>query len=184
MSSFFGSGPMPDWQEIRKWLGKEIPGNMVEQWEKSEDGQWLDRLLQGLLNPDKPADSTRTAKTKTKNEDGKWLSQFVKGLLKPDASSDKAESKSLVKMETEKESKRLTVTLQIPHDTNMRALQLFATSDLLRVTGLPDNRTHTVRFPCRVYPRSGRAQLDGNRIAVKFRRRPPDQNEVELFIRT
>ncbi|TJY44481.1 hypothetical protein E5161_03630 [Cohnella pontilimi] len=170
MSSYFGGGP--------------------DQGGKPQDGEWLDRLdrfMQRLLKPDKPEDSARGAKVKASGDYSEWLAQLVKDLLKPiEISGDTGvedSTDSLVRTLTAKEPKKLTVTMQLPYDTNLRTLQVFATSELLRVMGLPDNRTHTVRFPCRVYPRSGRARLEDGRLVIKFRRRPLDQNEVELFIR-
>jgi hypothetical protein len=152
MASFFGNGPLPNWNEVKQWLGKELKWKLADQWEKADDVEWLDR--------------------------------FLKGLLKHAQAFPKMETKALVRMETLKDTKRVTVTVRIPPDTDLRSLQLFASSDRLKVTGLPDNRTHSVRFPCRVYARSGRATQQDDRIVVRFRRRPADSNEVELFIRS
>jgi hypothetical protein len=153
MASFFGSGPLPDWSEIRKWLGKEMPWDLVEQWEKADNGGWMEQFMQGMMK-----DSPETAA--------------------------KPETKSLVQIDTVKNAKKLTVTVRIPPGTDMRGLRLFATSDRLKVEGLPGHRTHSVRFPCRVYPRSGKAEQSRDHILIEFRRRPVNGEEVELFIRS
>ncbi|WP_123040939.1 hypothetical protein [Cohnella candidum] len=152
MSSFFGSGPLPDWSEFRKWLGKEIPWKLVEQWDQAENGEWLDSFVRGMMKKEIPE-------------------------------TPKAESRSLFQIDTVKNAKNLTVTMRIPPGTHMRDLRLFATSDRLRITGLSGQRSHNVRFPCRVFPRSGRAEQSGDRVTMVFKRRPSDGQEVELFIR-
>jgi hypothetical protein len=157
MSSFFGNGPLPDWNEVKQWLGKEIPWKVVEEWNRSEEGEWLNRFIQGLL----PTQERTEAKAKAK-----------------------AKAKALVQIETVKNAKNLTVTVRVPDHTNWRELRLFAASEHLRVTGLPDQHVHSFRFPCRVYPRSGSASQLDDRIVIDFKRRPVGRDEVELFIRT
>ncbi|MBW5446807.1 hypothetical protein GE107_12110 [Cohnella sp. CFH 77786] len=151
MASFFGSGPLPDWSEIRNWLGKDLPWKLVEQWEKQDDGEWLDKIVRGLMK-DRPE-------------------------------SAKMETSSLVQIDTVKNAKKLTVTVRLPNNTDMRSLRLFATSERLKVEGLPEQRIHAIRFPCRVFPRTGVAEQKEDRILIHFRRRPADREEVELFIR-
>lgn len=151
MSSFFESGPLPDWAEIQKWLGKEMPWKMVEQWDKAEGGEWLD--------------------------------SFVRGLMSETPEPPKAETRSLFQIDTVKNPKNLTVTLRLPPGIHMHQLRMFATSDSLRLSGISGQGSHNVRFPCRVYPASGRAEQSGDRVTIQFKRRPSDGQEVELFIR-
>jgi hypothetical protein len=152
MSSFFGSGPLPDWKEIREWIGKDLPWKLAENREKADNEDWLDR--------------------------------FVSSLLKEKADTDRPAAKSLVQSETVQQNKKVTVTVRIPQGTSMRDLRLFATSDKLRISGLPSGQSHFVRLPCLVYPRTGRAVQRDDRIVVTFRRRPSNREEVELFIGT
>lgn len=156
MTSFFGSGPLPDWNEIKRWLGKDIPWELAEKWEKAGDGEWLERFIQRLLK-EQPAEQTaeRTAE----------------------------KTGPIVRIDTVKNAKHVSVSVKIPPGAAMRDLRLLANSDRLKVTGLLGGRTQVIRFPCRVVPRSGRAEVKGGRIVVHFRRRPVEEDDVELFIR-
>lgn len=159
MRSFFDSGPLPDWKEIKRWLGKEMPWRQLKEWDQL-DAQWLDQLLTRLFREE---DSEPEAPPQNRSMEG---------------------TSSAVQIDAVQHEKKLTVSVRIPPNTDWRSLRLFATSDRLRVTGLPGQKTQYLRFPCRVYPRTGRAVQKGNRIVVQFGRRPDSREEVELFIRS
>lgn len=152
MSSFFDSGPLPDWKEIQKWLGKDMPWDQVKKWDKEGDSD--------------------------------WLSQYVKEMMKKPKSAARAHTQSLVRMEALKDSKHVNVTIRLAPGTDLRAVQLFATADCLKVTGLPENKKRTIRFPCLVYPRTGKVVSKNDQLSIRFRRRPPEKSEYELFIDT
>jgi HSP20 family molecular chaperone IbpA len=153
MSSFFNSGPLPDWKELRKWLGKDMPWDKLAEWDQ-----------EGSTNAD-------------------WLNQYMKEILSKTKPTAKVRSQADVRMEAAKDAKYVNVTIRFAPDTNIRQLQLFATSDRLRVTGLSDIQRRFIRFPCLVYPRSGKAELTEGQLHVRFKRRPPAKTEYELFIR-
>ncbi len=151
MPSFFDNGPLPDWKEIKRWLGKDMPWKQLKEWEQGGD-EWLDKFISRLLKEGSEAPA--------------------RGSAPPPVQIDAVQN-----------DKKLTVSVRIPPGTEMRNLRLFATSDRLRVAGLPGQRSQHLRFPCRVYPKSGRAVQKGSRIVVHFQRRPDSREEVELFIR-
>jgi len=152
LKGFFDSGPLPDWKEIQRWLGSDIPWNLVEQWENTNDNGWMDSYIKELLHKAKPQARTQ--------------------------------SKSMAVTETTKDAKQVTVTITLPPDASMQAIRLYATNDRLKVAGMPGDRTQSIRLPCLVYPKSGIASMNRDRLRVRFRRRPKDQGEVELFIRS
>ena len=152
MTNFFGSGPLPDWKEIKDWFGKDIPWHLVDKWDRMQDDDWLDRMIKRLVS------ERREERTKP-------------------------EGASPLKFDTVKQAKKLTVSFPLPRNASLHQLRLYAGSDRLRVSGLPDGRTQSIRFPCLVYPKSGKASLRDRTMSVEFRRRPADQEEVELFIR-
>lgn len=49
MTDFFDSGPLPDWKEVREWLGKDIPWKLAEQWHEQTDAGWLNRYMRSVL---------------------------------------------------------------------------------------------------------------------------------------
>jgi hypothetical protein len=151
MPSFFDSGPLPDFKEIRKWLGNDFPWKMAEQWERDNDNSWLNQFIRGVMD-----------------NANQWV---------------QAERKGWLQTETKKDEKHVVVSIALPSDAEQRDLRLFATSDRLKIFGLPSDRKQIVRFPCLVLPRSGRVSRKNNRLIVKFRRRPAGRDEVELFIR-
>jgi len=163
MRSFFESGPLPSWSEIRAWLGKDMPWKDIP-WKELKDlyradEEWLNQLLKRLFKEEKKPNAIE-APARTR-----------------------AAAAGAVQMDAVQHDKKLTVSVRLPAGTDMRSLRLFATSDRLRVTGLAGGKSHLLRFPCRVYPRTGRAVQRGQRIIVSFMRRPESREEVELFIR-
>jgi hypothetical protein len=152
LASFFDNGPLPDWNDIKRMLGRDIPWNLVEQWEKSGNSDWLSKYIKEFLSKVKPEEQART--------------------------------KQWVRMEAVKNPKSVTVNVKLPPNTDMRRMQLFASSERLKITGLPNESSQAIRFPCLVYPRSGKAEKKGDQLLVRFRRRPPSKSEYELFIRT
>ncbi|MFC5531400.1 hypothetical protein [Cohnella yongneupensis] len=150
MSSFFDSGPLPDWKVVQQWLGKDLPWKLVEQW-------------------DKPGDTD-------------WLNQYVKNMMTHAKKDARVKSRGLVRMDVQKDKKFVTVTMHLDPNVDYRDLQLFAVSDRLRVTGLPNEGKQAVRFPCLVYARSGKAEMRKGQLIVRFKRRPPEKSEYELFI--
>jgi hypothetical protein len=163
MRSFFESGPLPSWKEISQWLGKDlplkdIPWKELKEWYRA-DGEWMEQLLKRLFRDEQAS-----------------------GASSQDRPREIASS--AVQLDAVQHDKKLTVSVRLPPGTDMRSLRLFATADRLRVTGLPGQKTRFLRFPCRVYPRTGRAVQKGNRIIVQFGRRPDSREEVELFIRS
>jgi hypothetical protein len=160
MASFFDSGPLPDWQEIRNmigpdfpWSGKNFPWKLVKQWEKARDNSWLSGYIDDLVQRTAPQEPRFRAK-------------------------------EVFKAQTSKSDKSVTVTLTLPKSADMRSLRLLAGPDRLKVIGLGRDSRHVVRLPCLVYPRSGKASMKrSNQLQVRFRRQPPLKDEVELFIR-
>jgi hypothetical protein len=152
MGSFFNSGPLPSWSEIKRWLGDAIPWEMAEQWDGG-DGEWLDKFM------------------------SKWMNDAQ---VPPVKSRDFETS---VRAKAGSDPYRLTVTFRLPKGASAQRIRLYANSERLRITGLPDGRTQLIRFPGRVFPESGRATIRGGRLRAIFRRRPAEDEEVELFIR-
>jgi len=152
MANFFGSGPLPDWKEIKDWLGKDIPWHLVDKWDRMQDDNWMDRWIDKLV-------AERREET-----------------ARPAAPS------SLLKIETIKQAKKLIVSFPLPRSVSLHQLRLYAVSNRLRISGLPGGRAQSVHFPCSVYPKTGKASLHDRKMRVEFRRRPADQEEVELFI--
>lgn len=153
MNSFFDSGPLPDWKEIKKMLGKDIPWKLAENWDpKGEEN---------------------------------WLNQYVQNMLQNSKQVARAQTQSAVQIETKQEAKVVNVTIRLTPDTDMKQLKLFATSERLNLIGLPGVMKRTIRFPCLVYARSGKAVMKKDRLLiVRFKRRPPLQSEYELFIQS
>ncbi|MBB6731604.1 hypothetical protein [Cohnella zeiphila] len=147
MSSFFDSGPLPDFKEIQKWLGREIPWKLAERWEKAQNNDWLNRYVQDMME-----------KAGKAANDGVWL-----------------------RTDTVKDDKHVTVTLHPSKDLGEQDLRLFAATDRLRVTA-GDGRKRIVRFPCLVYPRTGKVLHKDGKLIAKFKRRRTERDEVELFI--
>lgn len=117
-----------------------------------------------------------------KRGDTSWLNDYVKKMMAQSHKEAKAKAPGIVRMESRKDAKNVTVSLEVGSDAQLRSLQLFATSERLRVTGLPNDGKRVIRFPCLVYPRSGRASVKKGQLIVRFRRRPSEKNEYELFI--
>jgi hypothetical protein len=153
VASFFDSGPLPDFKEIQKFLGRELPWKLVEQWDKANDSAWLNEYVNKILQ---------------------------KAKLPPQA--PKAEEKAVVKAETARGEKYVNVSILFSSQVHPEDLRLHATSERLKIVGLPGNRKHIVRFPCLVYARTGRASWNNRRLTIRFKRRPGDRQEVELFI--
>jgi hypothetical protein len=153
LSSFFDSGPLPDWKDIQKWLGKDIPWNLVEKWDQGNDSAWLNQYVKDMMNK----------------------------RAKPEAM---LHGESVVRIDSEKDAKYVNVTIRLSPETDYRDLQLFATSERLKLIGLPDNKKRVIRFPCLVYAGTGTVRQKKNELQARFRRRPPEKSEYELFIRT
>ncbi|WEK55576.1 MAG: hypothetical protein P0Y55_05870 [Candidatus Cohnella colombiensis] len=150
MPSFFDNGPLPNWQELKQMLGRDIPWNLVQQWNQNDNSSWLDEYISDLIGKPKKTEPVE-----------------IKGILRTD---------------TQKNDKYVIVTMRLDSRTQLRNLQLHATSDRVRITGLPDGKMHTVRLPCLVLPRSGTVARRDGKLVIRFKRRPPDHNEYELFI--
>lgn len=152
MTNFFGSGPLPDWKEIKDWLGKDIPWHLVDKWDQMQDEKWMDR----------------------------WIDRLVAD--RREQTAKPAVPATLLKIETIKHAKKMIVSFPLPKSVSMQSLRLYAVSDRLRIAGLPGGRSQSVHFPCAVYPKTGKAGLHDGKMRIEFRRRPVDQEEVELFI--
>lgn len=150
MSSFFDSGPLPNWKQMQEWLGRDMPWDLVEKWDKRRDNS--------------------------------WLNEYVKNMMVHARKDARAKSKGLQRMDVQKDAKFVTVTMKLESEQALRGLQLFANSERLRVTGLPNDGKQSIRFPCLVYPRTGKAAMKKDRLVVRFKRRPAERNEYELFI--
>lgn len=139
MSSFFDSGPLPDWKDIQKWLGKDMPWEQVKKWDKENDSD--------------------------------WLGQYVKEMMSKPKGKARVQSQGMIRMEAVKDAKYVDVTIQFASGTELRSLQLFAAPDYLRVSGLTNGKKRILRFPCLVYPRTGKAVMKKDQITIRFRRR-------------
>ncbi len=117
-----------------------------------------------------------------KQGDPAWLNTYVKNMMERAKKEASVKTRNAVRMEVQKDAKHVTVSMAVNADAELRGLQLFATLDRLKVTGLPNNGKQTIRFPCLVYPRTGRAAIRKGKLVVRFKRRPPEKNEYELFI--
>ncbi|MFC5467916.1 hypothetical protein ACFPPD_04235 [Cohnella suwonensis] len=160
MGSFFDSGPLPDWKDVQQWLGKEIPWKLAEKWDRRGDSGWLDQYVKNILQHGK---------------DGARIHANANGKTGPSANA---------RADVKRDAKTVTVTLRLAPSVQLRHLQLFVTSERLKITGLPDDEKKLVKFPCLVFPRSGRADMTGDGIVViRFKRKPPEKLEHELFIR-
>ena len=153
MVSFFDSGPLPDWKELRRWLGKDIPWEMAENWDRTGDSG--------------------------------WMNDYVKKLLQNAKAGVSASERAAVQIETRQEGKYVRVAIRLAPEVDVRALQLTTTSERLKISGLPGGKKRVIRFPCLVYPRTGKAVMKKERhIVVRFKRRPSEKSEYELFIQT
>lgn len=136
--------------------------------------------LKNWFGPDFP---WKLAEQMGRQRDGSWLNQFVRGLFDNDGRPEREGSRGrLLRTETSKGGKFLTVSIVLPPDVRRRDLRLFASADRLKISGLPLDRKQFVSFPCLVVPESGRTQWKDGRMIIKFRRRKPSRREVELFI--
>ncbi|MFD2332312.1 hypothetical protein ACFSR7_23905 [Cohnella sp. GCM10020058] len=156
--SFFDEGPLPDWSEIRRLIGKDLPWDLIKQWEHKDDS-WLDDYIRKL--------------------------GFGKSGEK--TAADAAERPEAVvtatpQMEARKEPKRVVATVKPPPGTDRSAVRLHATADRLRVSGLPGDASASLKLPCLVVPKTGRVVWKNGKWIVVFRRKRPRQGEVELFI--
>jgi|GEM_PF-762962 len=153
LKSFFNSGPLPDWQELRKWLGKDIPWKLAENWDRTGDDD--------------------------------WMNNYVKQILQNAKSGTNAPDRSALRTEIKQDGKYVRVAIRLAPEVDLRALQLMATSDRLKINGLPGDKKRVIRFPGPVYPRTGKAKMKADRqILIRFKRRPPEKSEYELFIQT
>ncbi|WP_256757139.1 hypothetical protein [Cohnella sp. WQ 127256] len=153
MSSFFDSGPLPDWKHIQQWMGKDIPWKLMENWDQGGDSN--------------------------------WLNQYVKNMMQNSKNIARVQAQSLVQIETKQDAKFVSVTIKLDSDIDLNKLQLFATVDRLKITGLPGDKKRTVRFPSLVYARTGKAVMKKERqLVIRFKRRPPEKSEYELFIQS
>lgn len=147
MSSFFDSGPLPDFKEIQKWLGREIPWKLADRWERAQDNDWLNRYVRDMME-----------KAGKATNDNVWI-----------------------RTDMFKDDKHVTVTLHPSKGLGEQDLRLFAATDRLRVSAA-DGRKRIVRFPCLVYPRTGKVLHKDGKLIARFRRRRTEKEEVELFI--
>ncbi|BBI33045.1 hypothetical protein [Cohnella abietis] len=152
MSSFFDSGPLPDWKEIQEWLGKDIPWKLAEKWDQGDEGN------------------------------SNWLNHYVKNILQKSKQEAKVKSQSSIRMETKQEAKYVNVTIHLTPEVQLNRLRIYATTDRLKLAGLPDDMKQSIRFPCLVFPRTGRAVMKKDQLHIRFRRRPAEKSEYELFI--
>lgn len=150
MSSFFDSGPLPDWKVVQEWLGRDLPWKLVEQWDKQGDSSWLNEYVKNMMTRARKEASTK--------------------------------ARGAARMEVRKDAKFVTVKMALHSNIELRRLRLFATSDRLRITGLPDDGKQSIRFPSLVYARSGKAAIRKGQLIVRFKRRPLEKTEYELFI--
>ncbi|XID94103.1 hypothetical protein ACF3MZ_06150 [Paenibacillaceae bacterium WGS1546] len=150
MSSFFESGPLPDWKELRTWLGKDLPWELAEKW----DGRG----------------------------DANWLNDYVKQILSNEKTASRPQTQNLLQFETKQTKKSVSISVKFVSDVDIRKLQLFATSDRLKIEGLPGDKKRAIPLPCLVYPRSGIAAMKKDRLVVRFKRKPLEKTEYELFI--
>lgn len=152
MNSFFDSGPLPDWKDIQKWLGKDIPWNLVEKLDKGSGSAWLNQYVQDIMKKSKP--------------------------------NEQIQRNNLIQYEAEKDNRYVNVTIRLAPETDYRRMQLFATSERLKLIGLPGDKIRAIRFPCLVYARSGTVVAKKDRLLIRFKRRPQEKSEFELFIPT
>jgi len=150
MTDFFNNGPLPDWKEIQKWLGKDIPWKLLENWDRRGDANWLNDYVKKIMQNSMPS---------------------------------LVHSRSSFHAETKQDAKTVSLSIKLDPDTDIRKLQMFATSERLKFTGLPGDKKRVVRFPSLVYPRSGKAEMRKDRtLVIRFKRRPQEKSEYELFI--
>ncbi|MCD9021370.1 hypothetical protein [Cohnella silvisoli] len=155
MSSFFDSGPLPDWKDIQRWLGKDIPWNLAERWDQAGDSNWLNQYVKDMMT--KSRQETPFRQTQTQDN---------------------------MKIDAIKDNNYVNVTIRLDPEMDLRHLQLFATSERLKITGLSGDRKRAIRFPCPVYARSGKAVMKKDRLLIRFKRRPLEKSEYELFIQS
>jgi hypothetical protein len=104
-------------------------------------------------------------------------------MMKKSTVGASAKAEAPLQVDTVKSAKYVTLKVKLRPDVQVNGLRLFATSERLSITGLPDHSKRTLRFPCPVYARSGKVTIRNDRITVRMKRKPPDVNEYELFIR-
>jgi hypothetical protein len=116
--------------------------------------------------------------------DSDWLNNYVKDILASKKTEARVQAEEIVRVNVTKDSNFVNVTVRLPQETDLRRLQLFATSDRLKLTGLPGSKNRSVRFPCQVYVRTGKAVMKKDHLLIRFKPKPPEKSEIELFIQT
>ncbi|WP_042162722.1 Hsp20/alpha crystallin family protein [Paenibacillus gorillae] len=75
------------------------------------------------------------------------------------------------------------VKFPLPPGVNRDELRLYVREDRIRIEGLPENRTETVKLPKPVKPRICRALVKNGILQVKLRKRPGARTYYEADIR-
>lgn len=162
--SFFDNGPLPDWGVIRSLIGKELPWDLIKQWDNKDDS-WLNEYIRKLGLPGVPAERTGGRA----------------GSAAGSAAATQAVP-SRLQMEARRQGKRVIATVKLPPGADRGGIRMHATADRLRVSHTTGAASGTLKLPCLVVPRSGRVYWKNGKWTVVFRKRPARQGEVELFI--
>ncbi|CAI6054837.1 hypothetical protein [Cohnella sp. JJ-181] len=161
--SFFDDGPLPNWDAIRTMIGRDLPWDLIKQWDNKDDS-WLNDYISKLGLGALAGQAGRAGQGK-----GAESGQSATVSAKP-------------QMEARKEARRVVATIKPPAGADRRDIRLYATADRLRVSGLTGAEAATLKLPCLVVPKSGRVTWKNGKWVVVFRRRPASLGEVELFI--
>lgn len=113
-----------------------------------------------------------------------WVEQFVRKLMTkalPDAADVlPGSAPSAATFETHH---FVIVKYKLPPGTLQEDLQLFVKADKVKIQGLPEGGSETVKLPKPVYPRRCRALVKNGVLQVKLRKRADGGKYVSVDIR-
>ncbi|MFD1955886.1 Hsp20/alpha crystallin family protein [Paenibacillus thailandensis] len=141
---------------------------MASKWDELErwmEGQKLPKGFEVLREPD-------------------WVEQFVRKLMTkalPDAAGVMpGPPPSVSTFETHH---FVIVKFKLPPGTRQQDLQLLVKSDKVKIQGLPEGKTETVKLPAPVLPRKCRALAKDGILQIKLRKRLNGNKYIAADIR-
>ncbi|MUT66719.1 Hsp20/alpha crystallin family protein [Paenibacillus sp. NEAU-GSW1] len=141
---------------------------MASKWDDLErwmEGQKLPKGFEVLKEPD-------------------WVEQFVRKMMTKALPEAAQAMNGIAEEATTFETHHfILVKFPLPAGTKRDDLKLFVREDRIKVEGLPDNRTETIKLPRPVKPRICRALVKNGILQVKLRKRPGTRTYYETTIR-
>lgn len=112
-----------------------------------------------------------------------WIEQYVRKMLTkalPEAADVRIGGESATFSET---GHYVLVKIKLPDDFDKEQLRLFVREDRLRVDGLPNGKSETIKLPNLVKPRVCKTLLKGGVLQVKLQKRPTNRTYHEAIVR-